>query len=752
MKRSGVILFLFFCATSFSQTTSLINQKLLASPEDKSIFEKAEALMQDEDLLDALPLYQNLLEKYTDDGYLAYRLGICYLSRSDVPEKSLEYLKRASDMNLAIPDLDYYYANALHLNYLFNDAMARYQKYLDSKPGNKEADKTKLRMEYCRIAKEQIALPADADIKNVGKEINSIWSEYVPVIASDDALMIFTYRGPRSMGGLQSVYPDEKVLPDSLRQYYEDIFYSFRIGRHWLTPDPIGDNINTKNHDAAIALSSDGQKLFIFKSTPKDHGDIYMSRLEGNLWTSAVPLDKNINSNAWEGSCSVSADERTLYFSSERAGGFGGKDIWMSELMPDGTWGKAENLGPVINTQYDEDAPFIHPDGKMLHYSSNGTKSMGGYDVFRTYLQADGSWSRPQNIGYPVNTVVDDIYYVVSADGSKGYYSSARAGGYGMQDIYEVKPGVAGKRNALVSLKGIITLDDLPVKADIRVVNADADKEQGHYVSNSATGKYLVNLPTGCNYKIYYSAVGANDDQIKSFNTVNVDYYLEATIDVAFYTSDVLAKRAKNKLSILNIDGSVYKTATQMRDGRFLFNYLPADEDVLFQLTGEDVEFTNKVAISVSGVQKNLLRCKGRFFKYDYLCPEYGLFTPMSVVDSVSMKKNPDLMTYGEILDEFGKYTAEGMYFTVQVGAYFESHNFNYSHLVSAGKIETRNYNDGITRFTIGNFASFAEAEEMRKKIALLGGETTDAFVLAVYQGNRILLKDLAGNNFYNKK
>ncbi len=730
----------------------LINQKLLANKDDNAIFEKAESLFQEDNLIESLPYYQNLIEKYPDDGYLMYRLGICYLLRSDVPEKSLQYLKKASEMQLPIPDLPFHYGRALHLNYLFNDAIAQFQKFIDSKPSTKLSDKAKLYIEYCRNAKEQIALPSDVDIKNIGKDINSTSAEYVPVISSDEAFMIFTYRGQRSTGGLQSIYKDYKVLPDTMKQYYEDIFYSYKIGSHWLVPDPIGENINTKFHDAAVALSADGQKLFIFKSTSKDNGDIYMSRLEGNMWTTAVPLDKNINTNSWEGSCSLSSDEKTLYFSSERPGGLGGKDIWKSELQPDGTWGKAVNLGPTINSSYDEDAPFIHADGKMLHYSTNGKKSMGGYDVFRTYLQPDGTWSKPQNIGYPVNTVDDDIYYVVTADGTKGYYSSARAGGFGMQDIYQVKPGVTGKRNALVSIKGTIMLDDLPVKAKVRVKNADADKEQGEYLSNSSTGKYLINLPTGCNYKIYYSAEGTNDEQIKSFNTTNIDFYLEATIDVSFYTSDVIAKRAKNKLAILNKDGSIFKTSTQTRDGRFIFNYLPPEEDVMFKLSGEDVEFTNKVVLSVSGIQKILLRCKDKFFRYDYMCPAFSHLSEMPSVDSIQGKFDASKMTYPEIVDKFGKYTAEGMYFTVQVGAYFEAHNFNYAHLVSAGKIETRNYNDGITRFTIGTFSSLVEAEEMRKRIVALGGETTDAFVLAAYKEQRALLKDLAESNFYNKK
>jgi len=747
------IIVIFIFSSVHSQNTYVINEKLMNNKEDRSLFDKAESFLQNNDFLDALPYYQKLLLHYPDDGLINYRLGICFLSKSDIPEKALDYFRKAEELKFSVPDFNLNYGRALHLNYLFNDAQTRFQSIIDSKPDKKMEAKALLYLEYCKNAKELMAVPSDVTIKNIGKEINSAWGEYVPVISSDEVFLIFTYRGPRSMGGLQSVYMDDKTAPDSSKQYFEDIFYSYKIGSHWLIPDPIEGNINTKYHDAAIAVSGDGQKLFIFKSTPKDNGDIYMSRLEGAFWTTPVHLDKNINTNSWEGSCSLSSDEKTLYFSSERPGGFGGKDIWKSELQKDGTWGKVTNLGPTINTQYDEDAPFIHPDGKMLHYSSNGPKSMGGYDVFRTFFQNDGSWSKPQNLGYPVNTVDDDIYYVVSADGARGYYSSARAGGYGMQDIYEVKPGVVGKRNALVSIKGIISLDDSPVKAKIRIVNVDNDQEQGSYLSNSATGKYIINLPTGSNYKIYYTTEGTNEDdeQIKFFNTVNINYYLEATIDVAFYTSATLAKRAKNKLSILNTDGSVFKTATQMHDGRFLFNYLPPEEDVLFKLEGEDVEFTNKVNISVAGIQKSLLRDKNRLFRFNYLFPDYNLLTPLSAQDTARVKKSEDI-TYAQVVDRFGKYKAKGMSFTVQVGAYLEAHNFNYAHLVSLGKVETRNYNDGLSRFTMGTFNTLAEAEEMRKKIVALGGETSDAFVLAIYDGNRILLQDLVGKNFYNPK
>jgi hypothetical protein len=328
MKKNYWALFIFLLHAQllFAQSSaSLINRALLEDRKDRSVLAHAEELFQDNNFIDALPYYEKLSQKYADDRFLIYRLGICYLYKSDLPEKSLEYLKKAVDMNLPIRDLSFFYARALHLNYLFNEAITNFQKYIDSKPGHKQTEMAKLYIEYCKRAKDLVAMPNDITIKNLGKDINSIWSEYVPVISSDEAILMFTYRGVRSTGGLQNVYTKKSNTSDSLKQYYEDIFYSYRIGSHWLIPDPIDRNINTNAHDAAIALSADGQKLFVFKSNPKNHGDIYMSKLEGNEWSVPVSLGENINTKAWEGSCSLSANEKTLYFSSERSGGFGGK-------------------------------------------------------------------------------------------------------------------------------------------------------------------------------------------------------------------------------------------------------------------------------------------------------------------------------------------------------------------------------------------------------------------------------------------
>lgn len=181
--------------------------------------------------------------------------------------------------------------------------------------------------------------------------------------------------------------------------YYEDVFSTHKENGTWVAPSSIGENINTKEHDAAIALSNDGQKLFIFNDNGSNGGDIYISKLDGSNWSDVVRLEGDINTVAWEGSCALSADEKTLYFSSERIGGLGGKDIYASQKNADGTWGTAKNLGDKINTSLDDDAPFIHPDGKTLIYSSKGLNSMGGYDIFTTeYNPSDSSWTTQKTL------------------------------------------------------------------------------------------------------------------------------------------------------------------------------------------------------------------------------------------------------------------------------------------------------------------------------------------------------------------
>lgn len=534
MKKKGLALLLFFLFALMA--TPIFAQKKGGgidlkkfTKEEKDQLATAEYFYNDQENYErALPLYVGLMNAHKDIDYLKLRAAICYIYDSDDKQNAISLLMELKQKDPSIPDLDFYLGRAYHVNYKFEEAIAAFNAYLATNPTFEQKQLTNHYIENCKNAKVFVGLAVKGDIENIGDVINTPDFEYVPVVSSDESVLIYTYRGPRSTGGLM----DDNFNPDPNGNYYEDVFISHRVGDSWLTPESIGTNINTKNHDASIALSADGQQLFLFHSTEKDGGDIYISKLKGDVWGVPEPLGPNINTKYWEGSCSLSADEKTLYFASERPGGLGGKDIYFSKRQPDGSWGTAQNLGPEINTEFNEDAPFIHPDGVTLFFSSEGHNSMGGYDIMYSTLK-DGHWTEPVNMGYPINTTEDERYYVLTADGEHGYYSSNKKGGKGNQDIYTVTPGFVGEKPILALVVGTVTVDDNPVDATIRVTNAETGEQQGAYHSNSASGKYLIALTPGNNYKVAIEVEGF-ESQIQYVNIKSLDTYVQVTKDFKF--------------------------------------------------------------------------------------------------------------------------------------------------------------------------------------------------------------------------
>lgn len=500
--------------------------------EEKQELAHAEFLFDERNYILALPIYLKLSKSHPEDIYVTYKTGICYLYKNDEKEKALDYLLKAYDNEPDLINILFYIGKAYAARYQFEDAITYYKKHLNTKLSPEQIEETNKHINWAENGLVLYGKKVDVAIENIGEPINTEYSEYVPVISSDEAVLIYTYRGERSKGGRQN----KALKPDPDGVFYEDIFISYKLGDKWLTPESIGDNINTNDHDAAIGLSPDGQMLFIYKSTPKDQGDIYVSYLNGEEWSTPVPLGSNINTNKWEGSCSISSDGRTLYFSSERPGGFGGKDIYKSEKLPNGQWGPAQNLGPTINTKYNDDAPFIHPDNICLFFSSEGHNSMGGYDIFVSTFE-NNRWTEPVNIGYPVNTIGDDIYYVLTADGARGYYASTRPEGFGQQDIYTVTPGLMPRKPILALVIGTVTVDNKPVEADIKVSNAETGEEIGTFKSNSATGKYLLTLTPGNKYKIAFEVEGF-DDHIEYVDVNSLDAYVQVAKDFHFYTEE----------------------------------------------------------------------------------------------------------------------------------------------------------------------------------------------------------------------
>ncbi|MFH0893615.1 MAG: OmpA family protein [Bacteroidota bacterium] len=350
-------------------------------------------------------------------------------------------------------------------------------------------------------------------ITNIGKAINSPFAEYSPAISADGMTMIFTSRRPVT----------EKEVSKN-KQGKENIYISSydTIKKKWKIAERLSDVVNEPNrHNSAKAISNDGQRMLIYRDDESANGDLYISELNGNEWSATEKLPEPINSKYHESTASISPDGTTIYFVSNRPGGIGGRDIWMCKQDDYGKWGEVKNLEKPINTEEDEESIFIHPDGKTIYYSSKGrTPSKGGYDIYKS-VNTNGKWSKPTNLGAPINTKDDDLCFVVTADGLTAYYASAKDGGQGERDLYEIKFIPKEKKTGpqLTLLKGTITdeISGKPLESSIEIKDLETNKVVTKIKSNSATGKYLVSLPSNKNYGITVNA----DKYL--FHSVNVD-------------------------------------------------------------------------------------------------------------------------------------------------------------------------------------------------------------------------------------
>lgn len=497
--------------------------------DDQKTFEAATELFNKRYYESAYEKYVSLEKNHSDDLFLKFVRGVCAVYINNKHKEAEKLLLEVKKNNSNAENIDYYLALLFHKSYRFDKAIELTNGLL-SNPNLTKEDRVDLERIafFSKNGKNEIQYPFETFIESMGQLINTEYAEYAPVISPDEESIIFTYRGKGSMGGL--VNANNK--PDPNGDYNEDIFISTKVNGVWQKATPMTE-LNTIGNDAAIAISPDGKLLFIFKSE-SGNGDIYVSKREGGKYLTSEKLPGEVNSEYWEGSVSLSTDQQKLYFSSNRPGGFGGNDLYVATKKEDGTWGNVKNLGDKINTEFDEDAPFISPDSRTLIFSSEGHNSIGDFDLFTSNLNLnDGTWQAAKNLGYPVNTTDDDLFYVLSADGKRGYFSSAREGGKGDQDLYAVEPALASKKSYITTIKGKVTENQLPFETEILVGVVGETKNYGAYKSGSASGNYVVNLPTGKNYRLTFlhPLLG---EKVYAINTEQVEDYAEKTVNVNF--------------------------------------------------------------------------------------------------------------------------------------------------------------------------------------------------------------------------
>lgn len=484
----------------------------------------------------ALQNYLRANDFNPNDALLNYKIGVCYLN-SSFKSKAKNHLEKALSLKSDVaPDIHYYLGVCNHLELNWEKAESEYELYKSkvlSENNDVELKKVNKRIEECENGRRMVKKPIRVKIENLGAEVNSSYTDYSPVIDEDEATLMFTSRRPGTTVGSNG----EK--DESIDEYWEDIYVSFMFNGKWAKPKNIGAPVNTTGHEASNNMSPDGELLFIYIDK-NGQGDIYACTLENLVWSKPVELKAPVNTKSHETSATVNKGKDTLYFVSERPGGYGGKDIYMVTRVGNAEWGNLQNVGPIINTEWDEESVYLMPSGKTLYFSSKGHDSMGGYDIFRSEW-VNGKWSDPINLGYPLSSADDDVNFVMVKGEKKGYYSSVKYEGFGERDLYTVNfltgkeetdsvdvEALAGKERIIKGkkllgsaiLKGLVTdgYNQTPLAATILISDASTGMPVDTVLTKAGDGNYAVYIPSGKSYKVEASSPNYNS----SVATVNI--------------------------------------------------------------------------------------------------------------------------------------------------------------------------------------------------------------------------------------
>lgn len=472
-----------------------------------------------------------------NNAALNYKLGVCYLF-TDNKYEAVKYLLKANNIKENVTyDIHYLLGRAYHYAHDFDKAILEYTEYKNNlKPKHvvTESKRIEKLITECRNGMELTQEPVRVVISNLGNEINSIYDEYYPILDKEEKVMYYTSRRTVTEGSGKRNPFDNK--------YYEDIYYTnFKNGK-WQRVVRFTTAVNKKknvNNSAAVALSNGGERLYLYRGK-KGNGDIFYSDFKEGQWRKAKRISGKINTRYREIAVCFSSDYKTMYLvSTNPKNSEGGADIFYSKKDANGEWTKPENIGNMINTEGNEISVCLSVNDSILYFCSNGHNTIGGYDIFQTHKTETGVWSNPENIGYPINTADDDLFYAPSPTGKHAYYSANREGGIGGKDIYKIiylgsekelllstedelfagflepyddiffKPPPKLELDTSVIMRGTITdsEDGTPLIAKIELIDTDISQVAATGISD-ATGSYKIQLPGVKTYGIEIVAKG----------------------------------------------------------------------------------------------------------------------------------------------------------------------------------------------------------------------------------------------------
>ncbi len=438
---------------------------------------------------EAYEIYSSLIEIDESNLLYQYRLAICALNINQSKKEAIKLLTEIVKSSEADANAMYLLGRAYQFDYNFKEAIICFKAFVKEKKGNEEnLNLAGRQIEYCENAIELMKFPTAIKFENLGSEINSPFADYFPFVASDESFII--YNSKRNNGS-------EKMMNGT---YTSDVFISFSKDGVYQKSKAVSKKINSKKfNEEVVGISSNNDQAIIFFSEDNysADGQLAIVKIDKDDISKKENLPESINTKHAEISATINKDNNEIYFASDMPGGYGGTDLYVSRILPNGEWGPPQNLGPAINTIYNEDFPVLSSDKKVIYFSSKGHTSMGGYDIFKAQFDEEkNKYVQPRNLGYPINSPMDDMNFSVSESGKYGYISAVRKEGLGDYDIYRVTFDDIEPNYTIIN--GQITTENNQELSSISMIVVDENGELfGEYLPNLNTHRYVVILPPG---------------------------------------------------------------------------------------------------------------------------------------------------------------------------------------------------------------------------------------------------------------
>ncbi len=482
---------------AFSQKYSVDDKKAI------DLFEKALAYFNIGQLENAKTLAQKTIER-NNKFIEAYLLLADIYNEQQCPEKEVFYLQKVVDANPDFNEKIYLLlGKALYRIDRYNDAIKNLQVFLDKANDEKDMNEAKKWLKQIEFVKQAYEHPVPFNPIRLSDKVNTPYKDYWPSLTIDEKELYYTV-----------ALPTDKRTPYGQVLYQEDLYYSRKSANNeWLPGRKVDGGINTDDNEGAQSISANGQFLFYVACNRKsDYGscDIYFSERTSAGWTKPKNIGPPVSTQFWESTPAASSDGRILFFScGGRPDSRGGKDLYVSYKNSDGTWSEPQNLGDSINTAGNEYAPFLHPDGRTLYFSSDGWPGLGGQDIFVTRMKDDGTWTTPKNLGYPINTKSDDFGLIVNASGQYAFFASNREGSLDW-DLYTFELYEDVRPDPVIYLTGKIydAKTKLPLKANIELYDLENKTLIYHAFSDESNGNYIACIPKKNEYAMNVSATG----------------------------------------------------------------------------------------------------------------------------------------------------------------------------------------------------------------------------------------------------